>query len=366
MMKASTPHASPLTGTEPLDPLVPFLTATNWIRSANQCGVPILQIFEDEGIDTRELHPETAQIRLQTLRRIMTRCVEAARAGASSSYFPVVLGEGFAFEYLSDIETFITTSATLREATRALDWISALVSPYLRLTLSEHRDQARLVLDFSSAVPPATASAYIAEAVFATLLKFSRILLGGQALFGHVTFQHARHADATTCEAAFQIPVHFSEPINALWFERSLLDQPLRGAFPALHQEAARRVEERVAAQADAVLQVRSDAAAALVRQIEQLLLTRSHLLGQGIQALACEINIHARTLQRRLREVGESHSTILARVRYQLARNWLQDSRLSIELISERLGFTDRRSFTQAFARWSGLTPSQFRRQRA
>ena len=51
MMKASTPHASPLTGTEPLDPLVPFLTATNWIRSANQCGVPILQIFEDEGID---------------------------------------------------------------------------------------------------------------------------------------------------------------------------------------------------------------------------------------------------------------------------------------------------------------------------
>ena len=242
----------------------------------------------------------------------------------------------------------------------------AIVSPYLRLTLSEHRDQARLVLDFSSAVPPATASAYIAEAVFATLLKFSRILLGGQALFGHVTFQHARHADATTCEAAFQIPVHFSEPINALWFERSLLDQPLRGAFPALHQEAARRVEERVAAQADAVLQVRSDAAAALVRQIEQLLLTRSHLLGQGIQALACEINIHARTLQRRLREVGESHSTILARVRYQLARNWLQDSRLSIELISERLGFTDRRSFTQAFARWSGLTPSQFRRQRA
>ena len=357
-------RAPPVPESQRADPLVPFLTATNWIRSANQCGIPILQIFEDEGLDTRDLHPETAQIRLQTLRRIMSRCVEAAREGGSSRYFPVVLGEGFAFEYLSDIETFITTSATLREATRALDWISALVSPYLRLTLSEHAHQARLVLDFSSAVPPAPASAYIAEAVFATLLKFSRILLGGQALFGHVTFQHARHSDAEACETGFQIPVHFGEAINALWFDRALLDLPLRGAFPALHQEAARRVEQRLAEQSVSGHETHSDAALALVRQIEQLLQTRSHLLGQGIHALACEVNLHARTLQRRLRDAGESHSSILARVRYQLARNWLQDSRLSIELISQRLGFTDRRSFTQAFARWSGLTPSQFRRQ--
>ena len=344
------------------NPLVPFLTVTNWVRAANLCSVPILQIFQDEGLDTRTLHPETTRIHLQTLRRIMSRCVEAARSAQSGRYFPIVLGESFAFEYLSDIETFITTSATLREAIRALDWISALVSPYMRLSLAEHGPQARLVLSFDTEEPPSTSTGYFAEAIFATIMKFSRILLGAQALFGHVTFQHPGHADAGQCEVAFQVPVHHGAPLHALWFERSLLDQPLRGAFPSLHEQAARRVEERIASQAAAANQARTDAAQALVQQIEHLFTTRAHLLGQGIEALACELNLHARTLQRRLQEVGESHSAVQARVRYRLAQAWLRGSAQSIDAISQRLGFTDRRSFTQAFTRWSGQTPSAFR----
>jgi AraC-like DNA-binding protein len=50
--------------------------------------------------------------------------------------------------------------------------------------------------------------------------------------------------------------------------------------------------------------------------------------------------------------------------VRYKLAQQWLRDSSMPIEDISDRLGFSDRRSFTQAFSRWSGVTPSQYRRQ--
>ena len=34
----------------------------------------------------------------------------------------------------------------------------------------------------------------------------------------------------------------------------------------------------------------------------------------------------------------------------------------VSEEDIAERLGFADRRSFTQAFSRWAGCTPSQYR----
>ena len=81
-----------------------------------------------------------------------------------------------------------------------------------------------------------------------------------------------------------------------------------------------------------------------------------------GLDALAQELGLHARTLQRRLKELGDSHSAIQSRVRYRLAREWLQNTALSVEDISDRLGFSDRRSFTQAFARWSGVTPSQYR----
>jgi len=45
--------------------------------------------------------------------------------------------------------------------------------------------------------------------------------------------------------------------------------------------------------------------------------------------------------------------------VRYKLAQQWLKNEALPIEDISDRLGFADRRSFTQAFSRWAGITPS-------
>jgi len=90
---------------------------TNWVRAARLCGIDIEAIFREEGIDTQLLHPETATLDRAALQRLMHRCVAETRRAGSPQHFPLVLGESFAFEYLSDVETFITTSATLRDAT---------------------------------------------------------------------------------------------------------------------------------------------------------------------------------------------------------------------------------------------------------
>jgi AraC-like DNA-binding protein len=54
----------------------------------------------------------------------------------------------------------------------------------------------------------------------------------------------------------------------------------------------------------------------------------------------------------------------LLDEVRHALATQWLAQGNSSIETIGLRLGFTDRRSFTQAFTRWTGVPPSHWRRQ--
>lgn len=343
------------------DATIPFVTVTNWIRSAAVCGFNIEPLFRQVGLDLTRLHPEHSAISVMALRQLLHLCVDAARARDQHLHFPLVLGETFAFDYLSDVETFITTSPSLREAAPALQWLPPLVNPFLSLSLQEHGAQARLVLGFTHENATPQDIWPMAESVFVTFCKFCRLLLGEHVMDGRITFQHEAQPGSSQVVQALRLPVSFGEPLNALWFDRALLDVPLRGALPSLHEIAARRVADQVAQKASTTAS--ASAAHGLTAQIEERLRRHPDLLGQGIDALADSLGLHPRTLQRRLREEGEQHSGIINRVRQDLAQQWLGGSSLSIEDISDRLGFADRRSFTQAFTRWTGMPPSDFRR---
>jgi AraC-like DNA-binding protein len=74
--------------------------------------------------------------------------------------------------------------------------------------------------------------------------------------------------------------------------------------------------------------------------------------------AVAEELGMSTRTLQRRLHEQGTTLYELLDTVRYELAREKLT-SRANLSVIAAALGFSDARAFTRAFKRWSGVTPS-------
>ena len=71
---------------------------------------------------------------------------------------------------------------------------------------------------------------------------------------------------------------------------------------------------------------------------------------------------MHPRTLQRRLRERGLRYSELLARTRHDLACQMLRETELDIDSVGFKLGFKERRSFTQAFGQWQGQTPTNYR----
>src|SRR5690606_5222031 len=165
-------------------------------------------------------------------------------------------------------------------------------------------------------------------------------------------------------QAFFGAPVSFGAELNALYFDRSLLDLPLHGAFPLVNEQAARRVSQRVAEQTQPTEPTGTPRRPLLLEEMEALLTRKPRLLGQALDALAQELKLHPRTLQRRLQETGYSHSRLLRETRRRLALQWLQDPSLSIEAISAQLGFTSRRSFTLAFTRWQGHSPNKHRRE--
>ena len=123
---------------------IPFITLTNWVKAAAQCGFNIEPVFREVGIEMDLIHLESATVNAPLLQKVMEACV--ARNRDPAQHFPFVLGETFAFDYLPDIDTFLATSPTLRDGLRVFDWVRELINPMIQVHLDEVGDEAHLVL----------------------------------------------------------------------------------------------------------------------------------------------------------------------------------------------------------------------------
>lgn len=80
-----------------------------------------------------------------------------------------------------------------------------------------------------------------------------------------------------------------------------------------------------------------------------------------GINCVARELAMSARTLQRALKASGTSFRKEVDRTRLQLTVERLSSGRIDDRFICGTLGFHDTRSFYRAFKRWTGSSPSGY-----
>ena len=98
------------------------------------------------------------------------------------------------------------------------------------------------------------------------------------------------------------------------------------------------------------------------------------HLLMKGLARSGClsiertasAARMTVRTLQRRLREAGVSHSTLADQVRLEVSSDLLATAHeMTVTEIGFELGYRDPGSFSRAFRRLAGMPPAEFRRLR-
>ena len=332
---------------------IPLFMLSAWIKAAAKCGFNVQPLFREAGIKIDLIRLEDARVSPVQLVSLLEQCM----ALSPQQHFPFVLGDTFAFESLPEFETLLTTSPTLREALRVADLARRMVLPWLTLEVKEEGDLARVCVGFD--VPLPNFERYglplhlVVEGILACIRKFGRSLQGSDRGFVGVSVKGPPPPYADKFQPFFGVPVSFNAPIDALVFERRILDLPLEGAFPALHEQAQFLAEQRLGKEA------RRQGVAA---EIEELIVREPGLLALGVEEMADRLNLHPRTLQRRLKDEGDSYLHVQARMRHCLACQWLRQGDVSIDDISARLGFSDRRAFTAAFKRWEGVTPSAWR----
>ncbi|MFC5694973.1 AraC family transcriptional regulator ligand-binding domain-containing protein [Pseudomonas sp. GCM10022186] len=86
----------------------------------------------------------------------------------------------------------------------------------------------------------------------------------------------------------------------------------------------------------------------------------RMHVSAYGILGYTM---LASPTLRRHLQQLNTSFRRLPDEVRYDKARQLLVQTDLPIYLIAEQLGYSETASFRHAFQRWSGQSPSLYRR---
>ena len=82
--------------------------------------------------------------------------------------------------------------------------------------------------------------------------------------------------------------------------------------------------------------------------------------------SLASEIlNIHVRTIQRRLESEGVVYKTLIEEMVLEQVLELLKKSDLSITQVGAKMGYSDSSHFTRAFKRQMNMTPRQYRKER-
>ena len=81
-----------------------------------------------------------------------------------------------------------------------------------------------------------------------------------------------------------------------------------------------------------------------------------------GLENAAQQTGLSPKSLKRKLLRDNTSYSEIVDKLRFELAKSKLKNSRIPIHAIARKLGYEHHANFTRAFKRMSGITPQGYR----
>lgn len=232
-----------------------------------------------------------------------------------------------------------------------------LINPCVDTLLDEEGDEAR----YECVLLPeqgADNRFFHAEAVFGTGHRLMQQVFHAPHMSAfRFEFQHDGSAWLQSFRDRFgdELEIVFNAPRNIAYFHRAVLDLRNPAYSPTVHAHMLKLAEARLASLPNV------DSASTLVlRVLEQEAGRRVMDIGD----VAAQLGMSTRTLQRRLVDEHTSFQKVRDGLRMRQAQAMLRDPSVDFVTIAATLGFSEPASFHRAFKAWTGLSPTEYRRQ--
>lgn len=195
-----------------------------------------------------------------------------------------------------------------------------------------------------------------AEFVLAAHLKGMRESVGLNIRPIRVRFAHPRNSNLQEFERFFGCPVEYGSASDQWSFSNDTLALPLISGDPYLL--------ETLQPFCDQAAKERNSVVGTLRASVENEL---QKLLPHGKanrRTVARVLGMSERTLSRKLAEEGTTYDQLVDQLRRSLAFQYIKARSISVSQIAWLLGYEGSTSFSHAFVRWTGRSPSTVRRE--
>jgi AraC-like DNA-binding protein len=307
-----------------------------------QFGIDPAPVLAAVGLDEPALGFVDHTIPYSTFGRLMDECVQRTRC----EYFGLLVGQAWHLSSMGLVGQIARHSSTVGAALRA-GVVYHHLNSHGGVVFLRERDA---IAEWGYAIyhRGVQGTTQICDGVLAALVNYMRELCGANWVPSQVLVAQAPPADVGPYRRLFRCPVRFNSEVNALVFAAHWLNRPVSGADP----KTLRSLEKQASAlpQPDLIEKLR--------RSLRVLLLSG---VASG-DAVAEVLEIHRRTLNRRLEAQGTTFREVLEDVRFEAACQLLRATQLTLDDVAAALGYAGVSPFTRAFRRRSSTTPGQWR----
>jgi AraC-like DNA-binding protein len=256
------------------------------------------------------------------------------------------------------IDLLASSAPTVGAALAKVSDYFPLINRVVRLPYAVGDCEVTLAVDAPSR--PSAITRLYAEYTLAALFLRTRIATNQRYPLIRVEFSHPQPPDIGEHQRIFECPVRFGAEMCRLVIAREVWDMRRAGGdaidstlFSVLDTHA-RMLFDKLPSPDDIVSRVRE--------------VIESELRGGNpkLESIAKRLGMSPRTLQRRLAGCGVVFNDLLDSTRFRAAKSYLADRDIAGTEVAYLLGFVEQSSFNRAFKRWSGQTPTEYRRRAA
>lgn len=271
------------------------------------------------------------------------------------------LGLGFAYARAlrvtlhGPISLIALSSSNLLEVILALERYFSLRAPAITFQATVEAEVVTLHVGYPRASDPLRP--FIMELVLIGLVVMAEQIVERPQPGTEVLMEGQEPAYYARFAGQLPAPVHYGASEYAIRIPRVLMEAPLRLA----DANAAAMAREACERELQARQVGRDDALTARVR----VLLAQSDERLPSLEEVASSLHVSTRTLKRRLQEEGRNFRALVDHVLEERATQMLQEEGLSVSEVAFRLGYNDVSNFSRAFRRWTGQSPSDFKKEK-